>query len=123
MSRHLIALVLSAAIAAPALATDQRIDHFKGEPAPTLEVALKNFKRGNAQLAGLLQRQELTMADLHAIHQLTYTLENALGKINEESTALAETLERLHLTSETGDLPAVREHGKSYLDTAGQLVP
>lgn len=122
MQRHLIALVLGTALALPALASDQRIDHYKGEPAPTLEAALENFKSYNARLAEVLQRDELTMADLQNIHQLTYTLENALGKMNEEMAELAETLERLHVTSETGDVAGARQHGKAYLDTAGKLA-
>ncbi|WP_342343986.1 DUF6746 family protein [Aromatoleum bremense] len=35
---------------------------------------------------------DAAMAD---VHELTYTLENALGKMNEELTKLAETLERV----------------------------
>ena len=65
----------------------------RAEPAETMEQALANFSEYNARLAALLEQDELTMADLAQIHQLTYTLENALERINDDLEDLAETLE------------------------------
>ncbi|EWH01384.1 DUF6746 family protein [Halomonas sp. BC04] len=72
-------------------------DHFKGEPAETLADAVANFSEYNQQLAALLAQDELSITDLGTIHELTYTLENALEKIDEEVETMAVTLEEVHL--------------------------
>ena len=50
------------------------------------------------------------------VHELTYTLENALAKINDELGKLAVTLEEVHLASEKYDADAVRDHGDAYME-------
>lgn len=96
----------------------ERPDHFEGEPADTIEQALANFSEYNARLATLLEKGQLTMADLAQIHQLTYTLENALERIDDDLDNLAETLETLHLSSETADIEAARRNAEAYLNDA-----
>ena len=56
------------------------------------------------------------------MHQLTYTLENALGKINQELAKLAETLEAVHVASETGDVGTVLARGREFTAGAGKVV-
>ncbi|WP_248280678.1 eukaryotic translation initiation factor 3 subunit E, partial [Aromatoleum aromaticum] len=75
----------------------------------------------NAKLEAILKGNvsDAAMAD---VHQLTYTLENALGKMNEELTELAETLEKLHQASEKLDRENVIQHGDEYLSVSRQLV-
>lgn len=109
------------ALATPALA-DERPDHFKGEPAETLEQALSNLSEYNAKLSELLAKDDLTPVDMHEVHQLTYTLENALQRLDREVDSLAETLEEVHLASESADSGTVREQGKAYLQKAGKLT-
>lgn len=72
----LFALSLSAMIQA-----EERPDHFKGKPSETLEQAVANFSEYNGKLADLLAKDALSPQDLHQVHELTYTLENALEKI------------------------------------------
>lgn len=57
------------------------------------------------------------------IHELTYTLENALEKIDREMQTLTKTLEALHVASETADFGGTRSQGEAYLATARKLVP
>ncbi|MEX0732696.1 MAG: DUF6746 family protein [Aquisalimonadaceae bacterium] len=115
-------LVMGLSCAASTLA-DDRIDHFKGEPAETLEQAVASFSEYNARLATVLDSGDLTARDLGKIHELTYTLENALGKINEDLTALADTLEALHIASETAEIDDAKRHAANYLETARKVVP
>lgn len=118
--RHMtqgLMLVLAGCFSLTSLASE-RPDHFAGEPAETIEQALTNFSEYNARLATLLEQDELTMADLAQIHQLTYTLENALERIDDDLEALAETLETLHLSSETADIEAARRNAEAYLNDA-----
>lgn len=97
------------------------VRHYKVEPAKTLPEAVKNFSDYNAKLEAILAGDvsDAAMAD---VHQLTYTLENALGKMNEELTKLAETLEKLHQASEKLDREAVIRHGDEYLSVSRQVV-
>lgn len=103
-------------------ADDERPEHFKGEPAETLDQALANFSEYNAKLAEILAREELTAKDLYEVHQLTYTLENALETIRNEYAGLAETLEEVHVASEHNDNATVKSRGQAYLETASKLV-
>lgn len=96
--------------------------HFKGEPAETLSQAVVNFSEYNQRLAELLAQDELSLTDLGTVHELTYTLENALEKIQEEVATIAETLEEVHLGSETGDFERVQSNGTAYLEAAQTLV-
>ncbi|QKK02835.1 MAG: hypothetical protein HND55_09360 [Pseudomonadota bacterium] len=119
---YLTAAALTFALTATALAGDERVEHFEGEPAETLEQAISNFSEYNAKLAQIMEQDELSLEDFGQIHELTYTLENALGKISEELEELAETLERLHLASEHIDHETVRQSGSAYLATAREII-
>lgn len=113
----LFALSFSAMIQA-----EERPDHFKGKPSETLEQAVANFSEYNGKLADLLAKDALSPHDLHQVHELTYTLENALEKLNAELVELANTLEAVHVASESGDAKTTQEQGASYLDTARKVI-
>lgn len=104
-------------------AAGERIEHFEGEPSETLEEAVKNFSEYNKKLEAILEKDEITNQDMVKVHQLTYTLENALGKINKELSELTITLEELHLASEKVDGKRVKNKGTSYLNTAQTVIP
>lgn len=117
-------LLLAAALclSLPAIASeDERPAHFKGKPAATLEEAFDNLATYNKKLETLLE-SELTPQSMAEIHQLTYTLENAVRKIDSEVADLAETLEDVHLASEVNNTSVTREKGKAYLDVAKRLL-
>lgn len=99
-----------------------RPDHFKGKPANTLEEAVGNFSEYNSKLAAIVAKDELSPLDMHEVHQLTYTLENALEKIRAELATLAETLEAVHVASEHADVATVKTQGKAYLDKSRKVV-
>ncbi|MDY7116493.1 DUF6746 family protein [Halomonas sp. SSL-5] len=100
----------------------ERPDHFAGESAETLDQAVTHFTETNRKLAELLAQDELSNADLGTIHELTYTLENALAKIDEELDTMAVDLEEVHLGSETLEHERVRTHGDAYLEAAQTLT-
>lgn len=123
MSRHLIAGLFSLLLVAGApLAQADRVAHFKGEAAPTLDIALSNLAEHNPRLAELIQQETLDPQSMHAVHQLTYTLENALETLRNELEAAAEALEAVHVASETSDPATVRSAGQQYLDTLKQVA-
>jgi len=100
----------------------ERPDHYKREPSATIEEALNNLSSYNQKLAKLLEKDNLSALEMHEVHQLTYTLENALQRLDKEVDNLAATLEAVHLASETADTQTVSEQGKAYLEKAGQLT-
>ena len=105
-----------------ALTLAERPEHFKGKPAETLEQAVTNFSEYNSKLAKILAKDALNPKELHQVHELTYTLENALEKINAEFIELAEILETVHVASETADAKTVKNQGLHYLNTARQAI-
>lgn len=116
----MLALTLSAA--SWAAAEGSRAAHFKGEPAETLEQAVSNMTEYNGKLEALLGKDELSPMDMHEVHQLTYTLENALQRIQAELETTAEVLESVHVASETGKPAVVKEQGQAYLELTRPLV-
>jgi hypothetical protein len=116
------ALVLGLAMATGSLASE-RVDHYEAKTPKTLQEAVAYFAEYNGKLAATLEQEVLEAADLETIHELTYTLENALARMREDMAELADTLEALHLASEDHAESTAREHGAAYLATARTLVP
>lgn len=120
----LTALTLSLTLtAAPAFASDddKRPDHFKGKPSETLEQALDNLREYNAKLAEVMTG-ELNPQKMAEIHQLTYTLEVALQRLDKEVDDLQDVLEDVHKGSEHMDFDKVTKNAKQYLDTSNKIV-
>lgn len=115
------ATLFAFSLSAPIPATE-RPEHFEGKPADTLEQAVTNFSEANEKLAVLLAADELDSKDLREVHQLTYTLENALERIHKDLDELAEILEEMHVASETADTGTVNSRGKEFLDSARVLI-
>lgn len=101
----------------------ERPDHFEGLPAESLEQALANLSEYNRKLAALVAQDSLSPRDMHEVHQLTYTLENALEKLQDEVNTLVDVLEEVHVASETSDPETVKRQGAAYLQTMGILIP
>lgn len=97
------------------------IQHFQGKDAESLAQAVSNFNKGNQRLEKMLKQDSLSTADIAAIHELTYTLENALAKINTDLDQLALTLEEVHLGSEDNDAARVKKEGDKYLTVTNEL--
>lgn len=120
MIRTLLAGAALSAMATLALAEDG-VSHYEALPSETLEQALENFNTYNAKVAEVLASEDLGVQDMEEIHQYTYTIEIALAKINEELGALPVVLERLHISSEGGNVHELRAVGEVYLETASKL--
>lgn len=104
-----------------AFASDDSPGHFKPESSDTLEQAVDNFSRYNTKLSEVLAG-ELDAKAIYDIHQMTYTLEVALEKINNELEELAEVLEELHKATERNDAATALIKGREYLDTSRKVI-
>ena len=121
-SFRLFAGVVALSLSAVSWADSDRPAHAKGEPAETLQQAVTNLSEYNTKLEALLTRDELNAQDMHEVHMNTYTLENALQKIQADLAESAEVLEEVHIASETGKPEIVKEKGQAYLQTTRTLV-
>ncbi|MDI5891123.1 DUF6746 family protein [Halomonas rhizosphaerae] len=123
MKHLLCAALCTGLLATPILAEEKPGTHFEGEPSDSLAEAVANFSKYNQELADLLAKDELTRREIGEIHILTYSLENALEKIEEDVEEMAEVLEEVHLGSETSNVERVRSNGEIYLESARTLIP
>lgn len=121
MRKQTLALLTCAALTLPMSSFAEEVEHFEGKESTNLKEAVANFSEYNKKLEQVLAG-DLTPEAMNEVHQLTYTLENALGKINQEFDGLAETLEEIHLASERADTEGVASKGKRYLETSRTVV-
>lgn len=119
MLKYLLPITVTVALASPLAA--EEIDHYAPEPSETFAEAVANFNEYNSKVSMLLEKDDLTVADMEEIHQYTYTIEVALAKINETLAALPATLEEVHLASEDGEPGELRSLAEAYLQTALEL--
>ncbi len=101
---------------------EDRAEHFEGKPANNLDQALTNFREANSKLTELLAKDELSGADMAQVHKLSYTIENAMARLQKEMDQMASDLEWVHKASERMDHKTVRAKGKNYLDAANKLA-
>lgn len=113
-------LAVSMGIAAPVKADDD-VTHYTAQPSDTMQEAVENFVTHNALMQEVLAKDELSIADMERVHELTYTIEIALARINEELGALPVVLEEVHLASEGDNPDALRDAAEVYLETARHL--
>ncbi len=121
-SLRLFAGIVAISLSAVSWADSDRPAHAKGEPAETLQQAVSNLSEYNNKLEALLNKDEFSATDMHEVHMLTYTLENALQKIQADLEETAEVLEEVHIASETNKPEVVKDKGRLYLQTTRTLV-
>ncbi len=119
--RHLAASGAILIAATLPLRAEEGVTHYEALPSETLAEALDNFVTYNRKMEEVLAREPLTVDDMEEVHELTYTIEVALAKINEELGDLPVVLEEVHLASE-GDRPErLRGAAGVYLEQAKLL--
>ncbi len=114
--------VVGAMLGAEAGAEEAKVQHYAAKPSATLAEAVSNLAAYNALMADILDQSKLSPGDMERIHELTYTLEQALARIEAELGPMAADLEALHLASEDGAQDAIRTHGAAYLGAARTLL-
>lgn len=112
---------LFALASTPSAADTDRVEHFQGQSADSLAEALDHLQRYNARLAALIEADEITAETSYEVHELTYTLENALGRLAKELGVVQDTLEKVHLASEADQGEVIATQGQQYLKHSGRL--
>lgn len=96
-------------------ASDREYSHFKAlEPASTAE-AFCFLAKYNAELAAITSKEKMSPEDMVKVHELTYTIENAVGKLKDSLTIAAEDLEKTHKASEILKHDVIKESAQMYL--------
>lgn len=70
----------------------------------------------------MLEQDEISQEELLNIHEWSYTLENAIGRLQTDLATIADHLEEVHLASERGEVDLIREHGREYLEGLEPLL-
>lgn len=117
--RSFVAVVATTLLALPAIADD--VIHFKGLPASTIEQAVANISEYNNRLETILAG-ELTPEAMVQVHKITYTLENALEKLDDSIDDIENTLEIVHKASERADTNTVKSAGEQYLSNSRKII-
>lgn len=100
---------------------DERAEHFEGKAAEDIAEARANLAAANAELRQLLAQDELSSADMARVHELSYTMENALQRVQTDLEEAAVALEEVHLASEEMDRETVNQQAPAYLDLVAPL--
>ena len=73
--------------------------HFEPVASPDLASALCNLTTYNAELSAIKDKTELTTLDMVKVHELTYTLEQAVAQLKSQIDKAALALEEVHIAS------------------------
>lgn len=97
-------------------------EHFEGRPSETVTEAVENLNTYTNELVALTEA-DLGPAEMARVHEVTYTLENALARIDEEYDTIAVALEAVHQASERADADTVRAETGAYAEALSALMP
>ena len=97
------------------------VQHYKAKPAPNLQAAVENLREYNQKLEEHLD-QEMTVENMEKIHQLSYTLENALKRMDKDLDSIANVLEGMHLASEARNEQKVQGNAETYLENMNMIL-
>ncbi|MEM0909692.1 MAG: DUF6746 family protein [Pseudomonadota bacterium] len=101
---------------------DDKPKHFKPLESKDLTAAVCNLNKYNKTLDEIVSASEQSVEDMVKVHELTYTLENAIIKIKEELDEIAANLEEVHLASEKIDKEGVTKYATLYQDQLSLLL-
>ena len=101
---------------------DERYNHFPSLEASDLKTALCNLKSYNGKLSAITSKDKLSAVDMVKVHELTYTLENALQKMQSDLALMAVDLEEVHLASEKLDQDALKQYQEKYFAKSNLLT-
>ena len=101
---------------------EERYDHFPSLEAADMKTAFCNIQSYNQTLASITAKETLSVEDMVKVHELTYTLENAIMRLQADLNQAAIDLEEVHQASERLEQSTIQTSGKRYLDATRQLL-
>lgn len=121
MKKLLISSILLLGASQAAYA-DKNYNHFPSLASNDVKTALCNISRYNAKLAAITNKAELSNEDMVKVHELTYTLENAVNFLRETLEQVSIDLEEVHKASERLEPRTIKSAGQRYLVPTTKLV-
>lgn len=107
---------------------EERVDHYEAEDIKTPEEAKKTLDEKNAEIAKILEAEKLSGSDLEKIHEISYSLEDAIDKLIAEKAgapaqleAIDEAIQAVHYASENHEEAKVREWFAKLEPAAGNI--
>jgi len=96
-------------------------DHFEGKKFDNIAEAVEVLKDYNQRFEDKMNGQ-LDALTLHEIHELSYTMEDALAYITSTLYTVAEELETVHQATEHASPDTVRDSGTKYLELTRAII-
>lgn len=82
---------------------ENKVEHYEAKEFSTVEEALAALISTSSTMASITAQEDLDGTGIEQIHQISYTTENAVAKLNA-GKSLADALEGVHLASEEHDV-------------------
>jgi len=117
-------------LAYQATAEEQKeaVQHYAGQNFETPEAAIKALENKSNEISEILKAETLTGNNLESIHEISYTLEDAVDALRAQNGApataidpLDEAIQALHFASENHEEAKVREWFAKIEPAAGNL--
>lgn len=121
MKKILFAACCFTIFATPVALAGDEVKHFPALESPDIQTALCNLEGYNQKLVAISSKSEISAEEMVKVHELTYTLENALIKLSKELEVAAQRLEEVHKASEHMEPKIINNSGKRYLDIVGTM--
>ena len=122
MKKLLTATISALLVTSIVAQADEEYRHFPSLEAPNTGVALCNLAKFNEKLQAIANKKEITPEDMVKVHELTYTLENAVQRLQKDLATVAVDLEKVHKASERLDDKVVKGSGEKYLKATNLLT-
>lgn len=105
---------------------ETKVDHYEGKKFKTSEEAMDALIETSEKMAEFAAAEELDVTKMEAIHETSYTTEDAVAVLGEDKKndvkELAEKLEEVHLASEEHDADDVRRNFIAYQAELNEFV-
>lgn len=100
----------------------EKYQHFASLNSNDIPTALCNIQTYNETLTSITSKANLTAEDMVKIHELTYTLENAVNFLTVTLNNVAVNLEDVHQASEQLDQNTIKQSAEQYLMAISLLL-
>lgn len=101
---------------------DDKFSHFPSLDSPSTSVALCNLAEFNQKLQAIVNKKTITTEDMVKVHELTYTLENAVIRLQKDLKTISVDLEKVHKASEHLKADVITGSGTNYLTATNLLL-
>lgn len=122
MKKIVTSAIASLVLIAANAQAEEKYSHFPSLASADTATALCNLEAFNKKLQAIVAKDKLTPEDMVKVHELTYTLENAVIRLQKDLETIAVDLEEVHLASERLDKDTIKGSGKDYLEATSAIL-